>query len=237
MRYQPSRTPSKDDSGFGLPELLVSMAVFGIVVAAVSAVFVNTIDSVRFVSTKTATTADVRIAMEAMTRSIRVAITPKGEAAAIVEAESDRIVFYSSLNRGSGQTAARPTRMTYEYDPTTGCLEEIQVVATDRVPADSTRPFEWTGAGTTKCLIETNAPPQLEYYDDGRIMDDDVSPAVPVMPLALSSGILPAGDFEGVVSIQMSLNVQDPDVGDVNGTLAVDRVTLANVQAALNLGD
>lgn len=227
---------ARDDRGVGLPELLVSMAVFSIVVAAVGAVFVNTIDSVRFASTKTATTADARIAMEAMTRSIRVAVIPTGEDAAILTAEDGRLDFYASLDRGPGQTSARPTRVTYSYNSATRCLEERQVLATDRVPPNPARPFVWSGAGTTKCLIETNAAPRFAYFADGRIIDDDVTPAVPVPKLATPAGVLPAGDLDEVVSVQMEIDVLNPGATDINGTLAVDRVALANVQYANSSG-
>ena len=46
---RPRHRADSADAGFGLPELLVSMTVFSIVIAAMTAVFVNTIDSVRFV--------------------------------------------------------------------------------------------------------------------------------------------------------------------------------------------
>ena len=149
MRHPRSRSfRQASDEGFGLPELLVSMAIFGVVIAAIAAVFANSIETVRFVSTKTATTADARTAMEAMTRSLRVAIAPTGHASAIVEADADHIVFYSSLKRATNQTAERATRMTYAYDPSTHCLTERQVGA--KVNTDSSQsatiPFVWTGA-------------------------------------------------------------------------------------------
>lgn len=243
IRRQGTRRRRTGDEGYGLPELLVSMALFGIVIAAVSAVFVNAIDSVRFVSTKTATTADARIAMEAMTRSLRVAIQPTGLETALAEADDDRIVFYSSMDRGTGQTADSPTRVTYEYDPTSRCLEETQVVASVNPDASErdTIPLVWTGAGTSKCLIETNAPPQFDYFDDGRIVGADGVTAV--SPLMVPGGGWEADDgasdrtaLSSVVSIQMSLNVQDPDAVDINGTLARDRVTLTNVLTARSSG-
>jgi len=229
------------DEGFGLPELLVSMAVFSIVVAVLSAVFVNTIDTVRFVSTKTATTADARIAMEAMTRSLRVAIVPDGVPSAIVEADAEHIVFYASLNRGTTQTASKPTRVTYAYDSATRCLTETQVraVSNPDPSQSSTISFVWPGFGITKCLIKTNTPPRFDFFDDGRILQDDG--LTTVVPLTVPSGgwdVTDTSDLAAlntVVSIQMFINVQDPNAPDVNGMLATDRVTLANVLAAQNL--
>lgn len=227
-----TRVKGRDD-GVSLTELLISMGVFSVVMAAVLAVFVNTIDSVRFVSTKTSTTADARIAMEALTRTIRVAVIPKGEPAALVDAQDGQVAFYSSLNRGAAQSPARPTLVTYRYDPTTSCLLETQVAATTLVPANPAQPFEWPGLGTTRCLIKTSAAPLFEYFDDGRITGDDGSE---VQPLATPSGALPSASLGAVISIQISLSVQAPGAVDVQGTQVRDRVTLANVQSALNLG-
>lgn len=225
IRVQRLRARQRSDDGVGLPELLVSMIVFAIVMAAVVAVFTNTIDIVRFVSTKTSTTADASIAMEAMTRSIRVAVIPTGESAAIVSAQPGRLVFYSSLNRGAGQTGVRPTRVTYAYNAGTGCLQETQVPATDSaVPG---RPFVWTSAGTTKCLIRTAAAPEFVFFADGRVVGSDGT--TPVAPLPMTAGVLPADSLDDVVSIQMSLTVTDPAAVDVRGTRVTDRVTLANV--------
>ena len=218
------------------------MSVFGIVVAAMAAVFANSIESVRFVSTKTATTADSRIAMEAMTRSLRVAITPTGVPSAIIEADSSHIVFYSSLKRTSTQTAKRATRMTYRYDQGKRCLEERKVRSTVNPDGSqsTTVPYVWPAANeTTRCLIRTNAPPRFDYFYDGRIPEDDgVSE---VVPLTVPAGGWNVTDsvhqvaLNSIVSVQISLNVQDPAALDIHGTVATDRVTLVNVLVARDL--
>ena len=242
MKHPRSRTVGQtSDEGFGLPELLVSMAVFSIVIAAIAAVFANSIETVRFVSTKSATTADTRIAMEAMTRSLRVAIAPTGVPSAIDEADANHIIFYSSLKRATNQTAVKATRVTYAYDPSTRCLTERQVRATVNPNGSeiATIPFVWTGAGTIRCLIRTNAPPRFDYFDDGRIIGDDgVTTVAPLTVPGDGWDITDSSEevaLNSIVSVQMSLNVQDPDAVDINGTLATDRVTLVNVLAARDL--
>lgn len=225
----------RDDAGVSLPELLVTMMLFVVVSIALSAVFLNATETMRFVATKTSTTADARIAMEAMSRSLRVAVIPKGETSAIVSARADRVEFFASLKRSATQTADIPTKVVYAYNPTTRCLEETQVVATAR-PGDAARPYEWTGAGTTKCLIRTNAAPQFSYFNDGRIVNTSVTPAATVAPLTVPAGGLALAARQSVVSVETTIVVQDPTATDVRGTLTVNRVTLTNVQTALELG-
>lgn len=232
-----ARLATSDDEGFGLPELLVSMTMFGIVIAAAAAVFTGTIDGVRFTQTKNATTADVRIAMEAMTRSIRVAVKPEGEPSAVVSAQATAVQFYASLDRGITQTVDRPTRVTYAFNPATSCLNETQVPASNNPGADvATRPFVWTTPGKTKCLIKTFAPAAFAYFDAGTILQADQTTLVAPLSLTAAGPSLAPGQLPIVVSVQVSLNVQDPNNTAVGGVLARDRVTLGNVLAALNAG-
>lgn len=217
MRTAPERTHA--DAGFGLPELLVSMAVFSVVLVAVSAVFASVLDTSRIASAKTMTTADARIAMEAITRSLRVAVVPPGEVSAITVAEPNRIEFFSSLARGAGQNSTYPTRVTYSYSAATGCVNETQTNATGPVSG----PFTWTGVPRTKCLIRTSAPPVFTYFEAGTITAADGSTVAPVTPTD-------ATGRSRVVSVEAALDVKDPERADVNGVIARDRVTLSNVR-------
>lgn len=230
-----TRRMDRDDSGLSLAELLLSMAVFGIVLTAVAAVLLNTLQTTRYAQVKTATTADTRIAMEAMTRTLRVALVPAGEPSAFVLADTDEVAFYSSLSRGPGQNSERPTLVTYTYDSTSGCLNERQVLA---VPTGNPlRPLQWTGAATTSCLIRTFTPPSFSYFDDGRLTEDDGSAVAPLaVPADGFSSSRAAAAMGTIISVEISVDLQDPDAVEVNGVQARDRVTLSNVQTALNLG-
>lgn len=225
----------RDDTGLTLVELLVTMIVFGILATAVAAVFTNTITSVRYVSAKSSTTADTRIAMEAISRSMRVAVTPTGEPSAFVTAGASSVTFYASLARGAGQTVDRPTRVTYDYVAANGCVRETQVPATPT--GNPARPFKWTAAGTTKCLIRTYVPPAFQYFDDGRLT---LPNGTAVQPLTIPAGGFsdtkdPAGRAS-IVSVEVAVNVQDPKVTDVKGVQARDRVSLTNLLAARTMG-
>ncbi len=222
MRAVPLRIRTDDDAGFGLPELLVSMAIFSVVLVAVSAVFVSVLDTSRIASARTLTTADARIAMEAITRSLRVAVVPPGQTSAIAVSEANRIQFYASLDRGAGQNATFPTRVTYSYDPATGCVNENQTNAS----GPTAGPFTWPGAGRTKCLIKTSAPPVFTYFETGTITRPDGTTVAPVTPTD-------ATGRARVVSVEAALDVRDPQRGDINGVIARDRVTLSNVQLAI----
>lgn len=229
------RRAARDDRGVSLTELLVTMMVFGILAVIVSVVFNNTLRSVRFVSAKTSTTADTRIAMESMSRALRVALTPPGQVSAFVSVAPNSVTFYSSLARGAGQTADLPTRVTFDYVPATGCLRETQVLAVPTgVPAT---PLAWTGATSSKCLIRTYTAPTFEYFDDARLTQADGSAVVPLtIPAGGLTSATSPDPLKSIASVAVSLDVQDPSVTDVRGVQARDRVTLANILAAKNAG-
>lgn len=214
----------RGDTGLGLPELLVTMAVFGVLLLALGSVLVSLLGVSRTATVKTATTADARIAMEAMTRSLRVAILPSGEASAVTVSEPNRVQFFASLDRAAGQNSERATQVTYAY--AAPCVTETQVLATPNPDPDpatvAARPFVWTGPGTTRCLIRTSAPPVFTYYTDGSITRADGTVVAPVTPTT-------ATERDLVVSVQIALEVRDPERGDVNGVLARDRVTMTNL--------
>lgn len=227
MITRPGRPGGED--GASLPELLVSMLLLSVVTGAVATVFISSLDSVRTTTTTNATTADARLAMEAVTRTVRVAVRPQGHGSAIVEARPDRLVLYASLQRSSAQSTTRPTRVTYSYDPASTCLNQTQVPASTNLGADAEAvPLVWTAPGTTTCLIRTTVPPAFEYFANGALTTPAGTPvaAIPVPATGLSAEALP-----GVVSVQVSVVAAAPRAGDVAGVTARDRVTLSNVLA------
>ena len=234
----PRRAAAPGDAGVGLPELLVTMALFTVLAGAVAAVFIGATDTVRTATTKNATTADTRIAMEAITRTVRVAVRPPGETAAVVEARTDRVTVYASLDRGpapspgqpTAQSTTRPTRVTYAHDAATGCLTETQVLASASTAADAAaRPLVWSGTGSTRCLVRTTSAPAFTYFDVGTLEAAPGGGAAP--PLALGAAGLPPAGLPTVVSVGVAVTVTDPGAPDVRGVSARDRVTLANVLA------
>lgn len=199
------------------------MAVTGVLLAAIASITISLLGVSRTATVKTSTTADARIAMEAMTRSLRVAVVPKGEAAAITVSEPAKVEFYSSLDRTAGQTAERPTRVTYSY--LSPCVNETQVVATINPDAAkvAAQPHVWAGTGTTRCLIRTRSAPTFTYFTSGTILQSDGSAVPAVLPTTSAARA-------AIVSVEIALDVQDPTLTGVRGVVARDRVTLMNIR-------
>jgi prepilin-type N-terminal cleavage/methylation domain-containing protein len=225
------KTRAKDDAGLTLVELVVTMAVGSIVLAAVGVVFVGVMRTVSTVNTTTNVTADARIGMESLTRGLRTAVKPKGENSAVLVAKPDEVQVYSSLNRpGDPTTDPIPTKVSFSWSSTTKCLNQTTVKGAANTGSDNaTRPFVWTATPETKCVLRTSSSPSFEYFTTGVIATG--SPATAVPPLATPTSGLTLADRNTVVSIGMRLTVDDPSTTSDHPVPVTDRVTLPNVIA------
>lgn len=217
------RRRADGQAGFSLPELMVTIGVLSIVLTAVGTVFVGSLKSVRLVRERTVTAADARIALEAVTRTLRVAVRPDGEAAALTLATGSAVTFYSVINR-TGTTAAQlPSKVEYSWDGT--CLNEAVTPArTLTAPASGGPFYAWDTGRTSKCLVRTSVAPAFAYYTTPQIS----SGGVDVTAMSVPVGGLSATDLAVVQSVQVSLAIKVPG-GETNGTTVMDRVTLNNV--------
>ncbi|MEJ2579246.1 MAG: prepilin-type N-terminal cleavage/methylation domain-containing protein [Kineosporiaceae bacterium] len=220
----------RPDHGMSLVELAVAMAISTIVLAALGAVFVSTISVVRTTGSQTSTSADARIGMEAMTRSLRVAIRPDGLATALAVADSSAVSVYSLLNR-TGATAPAtlaPTLVEYTYDGT--CVWEAQTPArTLSSPASGGPYYAWDTGRTEKCLLRTTVAPHFAYYTTPVLSTGGTD----VAPLTVPGGGLDEASRATVVSVQITLVVRDAANPDLPGVTDLSRVTLTNVIADL----
>jgi Tfp pilus assembly protein PilW len=209
-----------------LVELSVTMFIAGVVLAAVGAVFVATVDVVRTTGSQTSTSADSRIGMEAMSRSLRVAIRPDGLASAFEKADTDEVSFYAMLNR-TGTDATEdlaPTLVEYYFDGT--CVLEAQTPGTALAsPADGGPYYSWTTGRIEKCLLRTTEAPTFAFYDTPVIATSGTD----VSPLTVPSGGLTSTISATVTSVQITLVAKDADNSDLPGATSLSRVTLTNV--------
>jgi Tfp pilus assembly protein PilW len=207
-----------------LVELLVAMAVGTVLLAGVGTVFVATLTGVRTTNVKTSTGADVRLAIEAMTRTLKVADVPYGEDAAFVSASTSAMSFYALLNRSGAASTAEPipTLIQYSWSASTKCLTEKQTAGTAiAAPATGGPYYDWTTAPTqTKCLLRTTTAPTFTYFNSSLITAAALSGA--------SSG-LNAADLVAVRSVELLLVATDPSNPQITGVPANTRVTLENV--------
>lgn len=203
------RGPRPGDRGFTVVEVTVVMAVGALLLAASAAAFVAALRAVRTVDVSTTAVADARRAMEAMTRTLRVAWKPTGAPTAVIAAAPDRVRFWALLNRTGAPTAAEPPPTLVEYGWDGACVTESQ-----------TR----DGRTLSTCLVRTTVPPVFTYFASGAVAVD----GAPVTALPAAPAVS-AADLPGIRSVQVALTVTAPGGTGTAGVPVLTRVTLQNL--------
>jgi hypothetical protein len=193
-------------------EFTVAAALGALLLAASATAFVGAMRAVRSVSVSTTSLADTRVAMEAVTRTLRVAYKPSAATSAVLLAQPNRVRFYALLNRTGSPTLVEPPATLVEYTYTAGCLTETQTIGVTT---------------TTKCLVRTSVAPTFTYYTSGAAAVG----GVPVTALPSSPQVASAS-LPDIRSVGVSLTVR-PAGAPANTSLPVDsRVTFENLAAA-----
>lgn len=216
----------RDDRGVSVAELAVTAAVGSVVLAGVATVAVAALTASRNISVRAATSADTRLVGEVVTRSLRTAVRPKGQTAAVVAGTATSVTFYALLNRsGTPQTTdavASLVELGWNGTCITRRITPGVVVAS---PGTSGPFWTWTPAGTATCVARTTTAPAYSFYATAVLSTNGVDTA----PIALTNGALAAGDLRSVQSVEVRVTVTDPRYPAVPGAPLLSRVTLANV--------
>lgn len=190
-----------------------------VVMIALAVVFVGVLRSVTEIDVKTAGTADARITMEAMTRSLRVAVKPSRPSsitAAFTSATTNSVSFYSLLNRSTSTATATaapdPSLVSYSWNGT--CINQT-VVAMQSVSGTPT----WTGTGTVTCLARTSVAPVFTYYTSGSSTATALS----------ATDLVSASKRATIKSVAITVTVQDASHPAVRSVQLAGRVTLDNI--------
>jgi Tfp pilus assembly protein PilW len=221
----------RSDRGASLVELTVVIPIAAVLLAGVSATFVGMLGAVRAVTGTTSTVPDVRIAVEAVTRTLRVAYQPPGmpasQASALVTATPTAVSFYALLNRTGADSTTQPLPMLVEYAWDGRCLNEALTPARVLSSPPAGGPlYAWDTARRVTCLLRTTQPPSFTYYPRG---------AITVNGAAVASLPTPAAGLDlqtrkTVQSVQVALTGDVSSGGHRLPLLA--RVTLQNIVAS-----
>lgn len=215
---------ARDEGGFSLPELLVAMALTSILLAALAGIFTSNLRTTSRISAKVTATADARLAVDTMSRRLRVAVAPDATQAAFATTDPRSVTFYASLvGTAAGGVTTRatdpkPTKVEYSVVPatfsgqTTTCLREVLTPA-----VGSAAPYTYPAAGAkSRCLaygaLNADGAPLFTYFQSG-------------------SGAAPAASRDDVRSVGASLSIAATTGGQRAATTAATRVTCPNVRA------
>jgi prepilin-type N-terminal cleavage/methylation domain-containing protein len=218
------RQVRREDRGISLAEMLIAMSIASIIMLAIGTLFVSSLRQNRTVSGKTTSTSDARIAMEAMTRALRVASIPPGKPAALITATTTSLSFYSSLGTSTATNDPKPSLVTFTVDTTRRCLWREVTPAT---VVGTT----WSWPTTSKksgCVargdFNTDGTPVFTYFP--LAADDTVSTTAYAQSAV-------AANLGNVASVGLAVEVGDTRYPAVGPSTLQDQVTLINVATAL----
>lgn len=226
MRRRARPRASNSDRGMTLVELSVTTALAGIVLVGLLTVVLAITRGVRAVTTTTAAAADLRVALEEVSRLLRVAYRPPGEPSAVVSATGTGMSFYALVDRTGGVAPPPPVLVSYTYDGT--CLNETRTAGRklSAVTAGGSL-YAWDATPVTSCLLRTAQAPAFTYYTSGAVTSTSADPT----PLPVPAGGLALVGRQSVQSVTVAATSADARRPDVQAVPVRVRVTLQNVVA------
>lgn len=234
----------RDDRGTSLTEMLVSMMVFSILLAALGTISIGFMRTNAQSITRQDQIDSARVVVETMSKKLRTAVMPSQltttctmcTADAFVIGRNFSVQFYANINN-PGNTVG-PSRVTYTLT-TTGAtagtlVEKVQVpdsnlpTATGYVYCDA----EAAGAAAacknrlkTRTLatgVQSGTGAMFSYYDGAGTR---LTPP--------SNGTLTADELSRVLAVELIVSVQAQQANEVDPTTYIQRVTLPNAQSVL----
>lgn len=221
----------RDDRGLSLPELLVTIMIFAIVLAVVSGTFVTMTRATTFANATDTNARSASTAMNEMTRLLHATMNnPQQNAAdapAFSVAKTESMTFTTAVDlTGSAPIAntgpdPRPEQVTLALDTSRRLVETI--IAGQPVVSGSAY-YKFSGTPSTRTLAPAvSATPSGQdalfvYYDASNTA---------LVPDA--TGALSAAQMKSIVSVGVTLRLSN------NGSTADNSVTLSNQVGLPNL--
>lgn len=207
------------DAGIGLPELLVSVVLAGIVLLALGTTFAGSLRTSSAATSRIATTADLRLAMDTVARRLRMAVSPTPGVSAFEVADPRTVRFFAAMNKPGTDAVQPPTLVQYAITP--DCLEERRVQPTGSADTGWTWASPSTVAPTCLARASVNADggPLFTYFPSG---------SVTAVALSTPTTGVAAADLTKIRSVELTMGLKAP-AGPVPATAASTRVTLVNL--------
>lgn len=236
MRSVLRRRPTGED-GLSLAELLVTVVVGSLVLGAAAVIFSSAIRSSTTTQRRLDTTNSGRVAMDALTRSLRTAVLPSqlddltSTDAAFLRATADGLSFYANLQNDPGPSATAddiahlgPRRVSYAVEG--GVL--VQTLQTPNAHTVDDHDYTYCdltvgGCAVTRLALSpvSTAAPLFTYYGNGGARLD----------LDPSCGCLLPTALLAVDAVEVRLSIAQPGTSPAAPTTYLSRVALPNHDA------
>jgi Tfp pilus assembly protein PilW len=209
------RRPS-GEAGTSLAELLVTMAVTSLVLVMGGAMYAGTLRTSQLAQAKTTSSSDARIAMEALSRDLRVAITPTAAPSAFVLAAPDQVTFYRSRGAATATTDPVVDKVWYWVDAAAHCLRRATALK-----AATGWPTARPAGG---CIAQGDLNTDVFTYYPLTTTATPSPSALATPPASVADSSLPS-----VAAVGVRLRVRATAWPSVTPTELTQRVTLTNV--------
>jgi len=215
------------DDGFTLTELLVTVFVLGILLAGVQTTLIFTQRTVGQQSIRIDQEQQTRLAMEAITKTLRTAVLPSQlngtcsscNLAAFIQGTPTKVQFYANINNDANVIG--PSQVSYVVNSSNQLVETIQA-PNAHAASDYNYQYCTPGPGcvvATRVLAYNIVPGStiFTYYDQAGT--------------SLGTGTLNASDLALVDSMDVVVSVSDSAASKVPPTTFTARVSLPNADA------
>jgi prepilin-type N-terminal cleavage/methylation domain-containing protein len=226
------RRRARRDDGFTLAEMLTVTSLMGIIFAIAFTAMIQAQTTVRGNASRLDQTQQAKLAMDAMTRTLRTAVLPSqiggGSAttSAFVEGRWNKVSFFANVNNEDDLNG--PSKATYELTSTGDVVETIQPSSGKDA---STGEFAYCTVGAVGCKVSTRTIARKVVYDPTKPLFTYYSVTdVDGLPLPLDAATLPTVN-------SMDVNVSIKVGKDVVASTVVTRVSLPNANAKYNNSD
>jgi hypothetical protein len=218
------RSRAAGDAGITLVEVSVTMVLGALVLTLIGSLFMSSLRQNRTVTARTMATADARIALEGLTRDLRVAIAPNASTPAMIFAGPRQVTFYASRGPSTATTDPRPSKVDYQIDTGAACLR--RTITTAAVAGNGTVSWPAANARST-CLargvFNAGSAQLFTYWPWSKTG----TPAPTAFPM--SGGQVSAASLDDIASVQITLTNADTANPAVKPVRLTDQVSLMNV--------
>ena len=220
-RHPRSGAAWKADAGFTLTELLMAMAIFGILMAIVGGAMLSGFSTIRTVIAQTSGQADIQNAAEWTTRLLRYAETPTGRTTAIDQLGPTSITFYTYSGTGDRNDVPYKARIS----TITNANGSTSLVTDIWTPTMVASAWTWPEPATRRVLLTVAAGVAAPLRLTLATCDSLTNCAS--VKRELAPGVLgPVSLDAGEVPLAVSITIGNPAEP---GTLVAQRVRLVNL--------
>ena len=243
-RLRHARTAARGDDGFSLPEMLVTLIIFSMIVLAVTTLAIGFAKTNGQNISRQDQIEGGRLSVETITKYLRTAVMPSQltcttcTADAFVNGQDFSMQFYANI--GNPGNSVGPSRITYQV-VTTGATagDLVEKIQTPDSPVPGATGYAYcdaeAAAASVGCKshlqtrtvvhgVQTGMGPVFKYFKSDQ-----------TQLLPAGGGALTADDLSDILAVELSVSVKATKGISVDPTTYVGRVTLPNAQSALRI--